>query len=687
MLTEYIPNIRIQGVDNEQLNFKTGTATDVAHIVIGTIEKINIIISDGLNIKNLKFLVMDNFDKFDVEQLQEFTNKTSHHISQNTQRIISYTAVTINVDKLQYILQPDQKFWPLENIIPDSIEHFYIEVDNKDEKYEVIFELLDTVPLEPIIIFCKTKRKVNLISSLLSENEYKVSMIDGDMDEKGRNKSIQEFQEKRSHVLITTDIISQGILIPQVRLVVNYDLPVEKEQYIHRVGRAVQLGKKEEQTQMLGEDVILEQQFILRAAPRIAEKIRKKIRSTRPGLTGPPFSITFLENDHQHATVEMDGEIFPATLVNLPCIIESQKTYDKKTFYKTADISQMLIIHEAGETPLHIFDRDSGITPPTRKITKRHWKQTKKHIDIQNPDEKDENRSIEVELIEDKPDLKEGVYIQRKDQEELIPISSLSNEELVKLGQAQPIKPPVVTQPIQPTTPATLHQRQQTALPTQYINPSQLLQSNMIQINPLQRFMQPGFQPQMGIGPFMGYQNQIANMGQQIRPLTSAGPSLTSQMVEQQLLSSTSKPLYPIQQIAALGAPQFSQLSRFNPLLPNTPLQTPQISSSSSSNMQPAPKQPIQFNPPYPSLMTGQQQQQQQFNSFAPIQSNQSGIFATPMFDYKLFQNPIQTNLPFVFTGNAQQNITKIPPPNIPSQLTLNQQQNQPNQTQNKPPN
>lgn len=37
----------------------------------------------------------------------------------------------------------------------------------------------------------------------------------------------------------------------------------------------------------------------------------------------------------------------------------------------------MLIIHEAGETPLHIFDRDSGITPPTRKITKRHWKQTK----------------------------------------------------------------------------------------------------------------------------------------------------------------------------------------------------------------------------------------------------------------------------------------------------------------------
>lgn len=64
------------------------------------------------------------------------------------------------------------------------------------------------------------------------------------MDEKDRIYLIKEFQEQRSNVLITTDIISQEIRIPQVRFVLNYDLPVEEELYIHRIGRAVQFGKK-----------------------------------------------------------------------------------------------------------------------------------------------------------------------------------------------------------------------------------------------------------------------------------------------------------------------------------------------------------------------------------------------------------------------------------------------------------
>ncbi|KAH7816649.1 putative transcription initiation factor TFIID subunit 7 [Monocercomonoides exilis] len=182
------------------------------------------------------------------------------------------------------------------------------------------------------------------------------------------------------------------------------------------------------------EELFLEKQFILRAPPRVAENIRRKIRSAKPGKTGPPFSIKFLENDHQHAEVVIDEETFPATLVNLPCIIESQKTFDQKTFYKTADISQMLIIHEVGEEPLHIFDRNSGITPPTRKIRTKRWRKPLSRITEETKKTQSSNRTVSIELVEDSPELKNGRFIQRKGQKDLIPLESLTPQELDRLG-------------------------------------------------------------------------------------------------------------------------------------------------------------------------------------------------------------------------------------------------------------
>lgn len=64
------------------------------------------------------------------------------------------------------------------------------------------------------------------------------------MNEQDLKGAMKEFIDNRSRVLITTDIISQGIHIHQVKFVINYDLPIEIEQYIHRVGHAVQYGKK-----------------------------------------------------------------------------------------------------------------------------------------------------------------------------------------------------------------------------------------------------------------------------------------------------------------------------------------------------------------------------------------------------------------------------------------------------------
>jgi transcription initiation factor TFIID subunit 7 len=75
----------------------------------------------------------------------------------------------------------------------------------------------------------------------------------------------------------------------------------------------------------------------------LAEKIRKKMESAKRGNLGGEFSIKFLEDDLNHAEVTFEKEIYKATLVNLPCITESYKTFDKENFFKTGDVSQVLL--------------------------------------------------------------------------------------------------------------------------------------------------------------------------------------------------------------------------------------------------------------------------------------------------------------------------------------------------------
>ncbi|KAA6386708.1 MAG: putative ATP-dependent RNA helicase FAL1 [Streblomastix strix] len=230
MLSEFIPNIRIQGED--------------AHIVIGTPKQVDDMIENkNLNIQNLKFLIIDNYDKIIIEGLKNYINKIILRISQNDQKLISQSAMSTKDMKFSNNFQPNQEPLPLEKVIPDGLRQFYVEVEDVMEKGEVMLKLLQTLPDEQTVIFCNTKRKVDLISKLL-KNKFNVVAIHGGMDEKDRIYLIKEFQEQRSNVLITTDIISQEIRIPQVRFVLNYDLPVEEELYIHRIGRAVQFGKK-----------------------------------------------------------------------------------------------------------------------------------------------------------------------------------------------------------------------------------------------------------------------------------------------------------------------------------------------------------------------------------------------------------------------------------------------------------
>ena len=87
-------------------------------------------------------------------------------------------------------------------------------------------------------------KKCDYIYDRLVEKNFSVSKLHGKMEQSSRNKIMKDFRTGHTRILLTTDLLARGIDIQQVSLVINYDLPNDKENYIHRIGRTGRFGKK-----------------------------------------------------------------------------------------------------------------------------------------------------------------------------------------------------------------------------------------------------------------------------------------------------------------------------------------------------------------------------------------------------------------------------------------------------------
>ncbi|CAD6944129.1 unnamed protein product [Tilletia laevis] len=126
----------------------------------------------------------------------------------------------------------------------EGIKQFYVAVEKEDWKLDTLCDLYETVTITQAVIFCNTRRKVDWLTEKLHAREFTVSALHGDMDQAQRELLMKEFRSGSSRVLITTDLLARGIDVQQVSLVINYDLPTNKENYIHRIGRGGRFGRK-----------------------------------------------------------------------------------------------------------------------------------------------------------------------------------------------------------------------------------------------------------------------------------------------------------------------------------------------------------------------------------------------------------------------------------------------------------
>uniref|UniRef100_A0A7R9VM39 RNA helicase n=1 Tax=Chlamydomonas euryale TaxID=1486919 RepID=A0A7R9VM39_9CHLO len=126
----------------------------------------------------------------------------------------------------------------------EGIKQFYVNVDKEDWKLDTLCDLYETLAITQSVIFANTRRKVDWLTDKMAERDHTVSATHGDMDQNTRDVIMREFRSGSSRVLITTDLLARGIDVQQVSLVINYDLPSQPENYLHRIGRSGRFGRK-----------------------------------------------------------------------------------------------------------------------------------------------------------------------------------------------------------------------------------------------------------------------------------------------------------------------------------------------------------------------------------------------------------------------------------------------------------
>ncbi|PPR86131.1 hypothetical protein GOBAR_AA34554 [Gossypium barbadense] len=123
----------------------------------------------------------------------------------------------------------------------EGIKQFFVAVEREEWKFDTLCDLYDTLTITQAVIFCNTKRKVDWLTEKMRSNNFTVSSMHGDMPQKEREAIMAEFRDGATRVLITTDVWARGL---DVSLVINYDLPNNRELYIHRIGRSGRFGRK-----------------------------------------------------------------------------------------------------------------------------------------------------------------------------------------------------------------------------------------------------------------------------------------------------------------------------------------------------------------------------------------------------------------------------------------------------------
>ncbi len=212
-------------------------------LIVGTPGRINDHLTRGtLKLKNASFLVLDETDRMLDMGFGPQLEKIVAHLPSPRQTLMFSATLPDNIVRLskKYLNNPERIAVGSTTTPMAKIQQELVEV-NEGEKYGKLIEQLKK-RTGSVIVFVKTKYGTERLASKLMRDKELADAIHGDLQQKKRDRVIQNFRDKKYRILVATDVAARGLDIPHIEHVINYDLPQCPEDYIHRVGRTARAG-------------------------------------------------------------------------------------------------------------------------------------------------------------------------------------------------------------------------------------------------------------------------------------------------------------------------------------------------------------------------------------------------------------------------------------------------------------
>jgi len=235
-----------------------------AQFIVGTPGRIFDLIrrERGMRLDKLKYLILDEADELladlFADQIQAILQTGAFPPSCKLAMFSATMPEEVLDLAKSYLKSPVKILLPADEVRLEGISQYHIPCEKDEWKYDTLCDLYKHMAINQAIIFVNKRQTAEKLTKKMMDEGFTLECIHGDMDTAERKKRMTDFRSGLSRILVATDIIARGIDVQAVSLVINYEMPPNRENYLHRIGRTGRYGKKGASINLIGSDMEME---------------------------------------------------------------------------------------------------------------------------------------------------------------------------------------------------------------------------------------------------------------------------------------------------------------------------------------------------------------------------------------------------------------------------------------------
>ncbi len=217
------------------------------HIIVGCPGRVyDMVRRRHINANKLKLVILDEADEMLSSGFKDQVYNIFKYLNNNVQIALFSATLPNNIFQItdKFMRNPVKICVKAESLTLEGIKQYFIAVNDDREKYITLKDLYQHISLSQCIIYANSVKRVIDLYEAMKEDSFPVCCLHSSMDKSERKRIFKEFSSGSSRVLISSNVTSRGIDIQQVGVVINFDLPKDIHNYLHRIGRSGRWGRK-----------------------------------------------------------------------------------------------------------------------------------------------------------------------------------------------------------------------------------------------------------------------------------------------------------------------------------------------------------------------------------------------------------------------------------------------------------